>query len=45
MIGKDITKLQSLIDELDKQNEEIYKQQEEIINEDITQATVENVIE
>ena len=45
MIGKDITKLQSLIDELEEQNKEDNKKQEEIIDEEIKQTTVENVIE
>ena len=45
MIGKDITKLQSLIDELEEQNKENNKKSEEIIDEEIEENIVENVIE
>ena len=45
MIGKDITKLQSLIDELEKQNKENNKKDRETIKETNTKAIIENVIE
>ena len=46
MIGKDITRLQSLIDELEKQNEEINnKKDEEIVDINVDENILENVIE
>ena len=45
MIGKDITKLQSLIDELEEKNKENKKESEETTEEDITKPIIENVIE
>ena len=46
MIGKDITKLQSLIDELEEQNKENNKKsEEEIVKKLDTKITIENVIE
>lgn len=45
MIGKDITKLQSLIDELEKENKEINEQYKENADKDIIKNTVENIIQ
>ena len=46
MIGKDITRLQSLIDELEKQNEEINdKKDEEVVDINVDEKTLENVVQ
>ena len=45
MIGKDITKLQSLIDELEEQNKANNKKAEETVQESTTKIEIENVIE
>ena len=46
MIGKDITRHQSLIDELEKQNEEINnKKDEAVVDINVDEKTLENVVQ
>ena len=46
MIGKDITRLQSLIDELEKQNKEINDQKDdEVVDVNIDEKTLQNVVQ
>ena len=45
MIGKDITKLQSLIDELEEQNKATNKKAEETVQKSTTKTKIENIIE
>ena len=45
MIGKDISKLQNLIDELENQTKESNKKDEEELEEEILENTIENVVE